>query len=106
MSTLNGYGFCNWHMFSDVEPYEIVNVISDKTIEVRAMTCTRNFQPEWIPGGFAGVCTNQEEQEWIIESNTSNNLLRLRRRKDGNFYKGSMKFVLSKEPRKYYDFGY
>lgn len=98
--------YANFHMFSDVEPYEIVKVISDKTIEVRGMTCTRNFKPEWIPGGFAGVCTNQQDQEWLIESNPTNNTLRLRKRKDGNFYKGSMKFILSNTPSKYYDFNF
>lgn len=28
-----------------------------------------SFKPEWTPGGFSAICTNQEQQEWTYERN-------------------------------------
>ena len=98
--------YANCYLYSDIDPYQIVRVISDKSIEVKPMRCTRNFKPSYIPGGFAGICINQDDQEWIIEESTSEHVIRLRKRKDGHFYKGSMRFKLSNVPIKYYDFNF
>ena len=58
------------HGWSDVEPFEIVKVISDKTIVVKKMIAEKdeNWKPEIIPGGFAGHCVNQNEQKWSYKS--------------------------------------
>jgi len=52
--------YANLYGYSDVHPYEVVRVISEKTIEIRAMNASRdpNWKPEIIPGGFAGHCIN------------------------------------------------
>lgn len=107
MENLEGK-FANNVMYSDVKPYEIVKVISEQTIEVRAMNVKRddNFKPEFIVGGFAGHCVNQNEQQWIITSCPEAETMRLRKRKDGNFYKGSLKFKIEDAPRYYYDYNF
>lgn len=42
-----------------------------KTITIQRDTATLdpNFKPEWIAGGFAGHCTNQDEQTYTYERN-------------------------------------
>ena len=49
--------FANNVMHSDVEPYEIVKVVSAKTLEIRRMQSVRS-NPEnnlgFVPGGFVG----------------------------------------------------
>lgn len=39
------------------------------TIQRDKATLDPNFKPEWIPGGFAAHCTNQEAQSYTYERN-------------------------------------
>ena len=100
--------YANLYGFSDVRPYEVVRVISDKTIEVRSMNATRDpeWQPNMIPGGFVAHCTNQNEQTWIIESNPSIETIRIRKRKDGKWYSSYGRHVLSEKPVYFYDYNF
>ena len=53
-------------MYSDTSPWVVVSR-TDKTITVAPVLTERD--PDWtpniIPGGFAGHCTNQDEQTWL-----------------------------------------
>lgn len=102
------YTHANMHGWSDVTPFEIVRVVSPKTIEVRAMIAEQDesFKPEIIPGGFAGHCVNQGQQKWNYKSAPEGMVLRARLRKDGNFHSNYGKHVLSTEPRKFYDYNF
>ena len=101
--------FANHVGYSDVNPYEIVRVISDKTIEIREMTAERNpdWKPEWVTGGFAGHCTNQWEQLWNITPKEDGAVRRIRLSKnrcwrdaDGRRYR------LADAPEKFYDYNF
>lgn len=95
--------------YSDINPYEIVRVISDKCIEVRRMNAERNKSVElsWATGGFAGVCTNQNDQQWVITSDPFASVERIRLHKDGRWYGvGKQMFKLSHTPIKFYDFNF
>ena len=62
--------FANKHVYSDCEPYEVVEVINDKKMVIREMDCTQlPWEKDWHEGGFAGHISNQHEQKWKIESN-------------------------------------
>lgn len=100
------YSFANFIGWSDVEPYEIVRVISDKTIEIRAMDADRTFKPEFEVGGFSAHCTNNERQEWDITSNPDHDVIRARRQKDGSWKSRLGRHDLSDSPRKHYDFNF
>lgn len=60
--------YCNEHFYSDVHPYEVVQVISDKKVVVRPMREIRKTDPIIQPGGFAGHCINNREIEYDYES--------------------------------------
>lgn len=95
--------------FSDVEPYEVVRTISETTIEVRQMSVIRN--PAWTPdarvGGFVANVANNNEQRWTIVPNENGSLVRLRRRKNGNWHSaGGCRFMIEAEPRMFYDFNF
>jgi len=102
------YGFANNHGWSDVHPFEIVRVVSPKTIEVRQMDAERDpdFEPEFVAGGFAGHCTNQHKQTWLYRSNPDNPVVRARLRKDGFYHSANGPHSLSTEPRKFYDYNF
>jgi hypothetical protein len=101
--------YANHYGYSDVNPYEVVRVISDKTIEVREMDAERDESVElkWIPGGFAGHCVNQHDQKWRITSNESNPIIRIRLSINKGWQdKHGRRFGLSDKPIKFYDYNF
>lgn len=101
--------FANHYGYSDVTPYEVVRVVSDKTIEVREMDAVRDesVQLEWAPGGFAGHCINQRDQKWFITSNETNPVIRIRlSAKKGWQDKHGRRFGLSEQPVRFYDYNF
>ena len=101
--------YANQYGWSDVNPFEVVKVISDKTIEVREMDAERDVSVKlnWAPGGFAGHCINQRDQKWFITSNEQNPVVRIRLSKTGVWKdKHGRKFDLSDKPVKFYDYNF
>lgn len=101
--------YANQYGYSDVYPFEVVRVISDKTIEVREMDAERDesVKLEWAPGGFAGHCLNQRDQKWFITSNESNPVIRIRlSAKKGWQDKHGRRFGLSDQPVRFYDYNF
>lgn len=94
--------------WSDTTPYEIVKVISAKTIEIREMVATLDptWTPEFIAGGFVGHCINQSDQRWTYEQNPEAPVLRARLRKDGRFHSVMGRHLLSDKPQKFYDYNF
>jgi len=100
--------YANLHGYSDVYPYEVIRVISDKTIEIRAMKyeIDPTWKPNMIPGGFLAHCDNQNEQRWSIESNPSIATLRMRKHKNGHWKSALGRHVLSEQPKRFYDYNF
>lgn len=101
--------YANRYGYSDVEPYEIVRFVSDKTVEVRELNAERDpeWKPEWHVGGFAGHCSNQREQRWLFSRNEGSPVFRIRRQKDGKWKcAAGNKFYLSDKPVKFYDYNF
>lgn len=102
--------FANHYGYSDVNPYEVVRVISDKTIEIREMDAERDesVKLEFHVGGFSAHCSNQRDQKWFIKSNEENSIVRIRFSKRTNTWKDKhgRKFFLSNEPVKFYDYNF
>lgn len=94
--------------YSDRYPFEIVKIVSDKTIEVREMDAKLingddlNFQI----GGFAAHCSNQHSQEYAYSSNEKNPIIRIRLCRDGYWKHKGEKFLLSEKPYKFYDYNF
>ena len=100
--------YANLVLHTDVEPFEIVRVVSDKTIEIRKMSTelNKNWKPQIDVGGFVGHCTNNNTQKWNITSNKKNPVVRARLRKDGRFYSAYGKHCIEDTPRKKYDYNF
>ena len=100
--------YANQYGYSDVYPFEVVRIISDKTIEVREMDAERDesVKLEWVAGGFAGHCVNQRDQKWHITPNPENNVIRIRLGKKGWQDKHGRKFGLSDKPVRFYDYNF
>ena len=100
--------YANHLGYSDINPYEVVRVVSDKTLEIREMDAERDesVQLEWVPGGFAGHCVNQRDQKWFITSNAQNPVVRIRLGKQGWKDRHGRRFDLSDWPVKFYDYNF
>jgi len=101
--------YANHYGHTDVNPYEVVRVVSDKTIDVREMDAERDesVKLEWVAGGYSGHCINQHSQKWHIKSNTDGHIVRLRLSKSGLWKdKHGRKFRLNDHPVKFYDYNF
>lgn len=100
--------YANHLGYSDVTPYEVIRVVSDKTIEIREMNAERDesVKLEFHVGGFSAHCSNQRDQKWIITSDESAPVIRIRLGKQGWKDKHGRKFGLSDQPKKFYDYNF
>ena len=100
--------YANRYGYSDTFPFEVVRKVSDKTLEIRAMNYERDpsFTPEMIPGGFCAHTTNQNEQKWIITSDETAPVIRIRLGKNGWRCANGNTHVLSDKPIRFYDYNF
>lgn len=107
--------YCNMQGYTDVKPYEVVRVVSDKCLEIRAMNVERNpnWKPEFVVGGFSAHCTNNSEQQWLITPAPEAHAFKVRHRTDrwgrntdGTFWKETASYKLSDAPHYFYDFNF
>jgi hypothetical protein len=101
--------FANQFGYSDIEPFEVIRVISEMTIEIREMDTKRDdsVKMEFVIGGFAGHCTNQRAQKWHITSNDTYPITRIRLSKNGGWKdRHGRRFGLSDTPQKFYDYNF
>lgn len=68
-----------YHLFSDSHACTIIKR-TEKTITIQEDNATLNpdFKPEWIEGGFAGHCINQDEQTYTYERNPKGRVITAR----------------------------
>lgn len=100
--------YANHLGYSDVNPFEIIRRVSDKTLEVRSMRAERdpNWKPDFVPGGFCGTVVNQRDQQWFISSDSQGTVVRIRLGKQGWKDRHGRRYELSDEPVKFYDYNF
>lgn len=102
--------FCNRHGYSDVEAYEVVNVISDTTVEVRAMSIKQiAFPKDFHPGGFCGhYSDNRQGQDYEYTSNPDAKVERVRWSEANKQWQQGKhgRFMMSATPHKFYDYNF
>lgn len=101
------YKYACHYMYTDVDAYEIVKVVSDKTLEVRKMDTEHNIgHLKQYVGGFFGHVADQHNQKVTYASNPNNGVIRIRKKKNGQWGHKDMKFGLKKKPYAFYDFNF
>tara|TARA_R110000803_G_scaffold14701_1_gene40856 strand:+ start:43 stop:372 length:330 start_codon:yes stop_codon:yes gene_type:complete len=99
--------FANRAGYSDVEPFEIVKVVSEKTIDIRVMDTSENkTKMDFHVGGFSAHCSNQSEQKYDYASNSENKTIRARLRKDGYFHSAWGRHFIAETPQKFHDYNF
>ena len=101
------YKYANLHMYTDVNPYEIVRVASVKTMYVRPMIAMKGeWKKKVAPGGFCGHVVNQLDQKWSVVSDPTADAIAIRKQKDGSWKSKNGRHILSCTPRKFYDYNF
>lgn len=100
--------YVNHYGYSDINPFEVVRKVSDKTLEIRAMSAERDpsWKMEFVPGGFFGTVVNQNSQRWVINSDPNGHVVRIRLGKRGWKDAHGNRYGLSDEPVKFYDYNF
>ena len=101
--------YANQFGWSDVEPFEVVRVVSDKTLEIRRMDTEKDesVKLEFHVGGFSAHCSNQSDQKWIITSQPDASVIRIRLSKNKGWRcANGSRYVLADAPRKFYDYNF
>jgi len=102
--------YCNYHMYTDIFPYEVINVISEQTVEIRSMKA--ELDPTWKPdfsvGGFFGHTHNNRSQRYNFKSDPDGKVIRVRWSKaNRKWQKGKyMTFIMNDSPERFYDFNF
>lgn len=91
--------------YSDISPVTVVRRTA-KTITVRYDKATKDptWKPEWETGGFSAICTNIDEQKWIIEEDENGRTETFRLRQVG--WRNYADEKLIPEWEKYYDYNF
>ena len=104
--------YLNEILYSDVNPYEVVEMITLNKWVVRELDVTlkpkakRDIQESFCPGGFVGHVDNGY-QEWDIRVNEKNPLITVFRGRKNRYFKiGGMPMSMTLSPIKIYDFNF
>lgn len=96
--------FCNRHLYSDIEPYEVVKVISQTCVEIRRMDTEQTVFPKhFFIGGFSAHCADNYSQDYKYTSNPENGTRRIRLGKKG-WDRGN--HIMSETPINFYDYNF
>ena len=99
----------SYYGYSDVHAYEIVKIVSDKTIEVRKMDTEHDISHlKQYAGGFFGHVADQRNQKVTYASNPNAEVIRIRRKKNNpeEWGHAGLRFGLTQKPYAFYDYNF
>ena len=101
--------YANQIIGSDIEPCEVVNMITERTLEIRRMDA--KLDPEWKPemhvGGFCAHSSNQSSQQWEYASNETYSIIRIRLNVKGDWKDSNgNRYILNVKPIRFHDYNF
>lgn len=95
------------HLWTDSHAATVIKKTA-MTVTVRRdkATLDPNFKPEWIPGGFAAHCINQENQTYTYEEDPDGKIYTFRWSRKYGSYGTPGNFQLTKGRREFYDYNF
>lgn len=97
------------HLYSDAHAGTVIKKTKTTiTVQQDKATIDPNFKPEFIVGGFAGHCTNQNKQTYTYERNPNGNVTVYRWSNKYNRYQGGGdgSVTVTKGRREFYDYNF
>ena len=101
-----GDGVTVW-LWSDRHAATVIKVTkSSVTVQQDKAILDPNFKPEWIPGGFAGHCVNQDEQTYTYERDPNGRIYTFRWSNKYGQYGQPGDLTLGKGRHEFYDYNF
>ena len=97
------------HLYSDAHAGTVIKKTKTTiTVQQDKATIDPNFKPEFVAGGFAGHCTNQNEQTYTYERDLNGTVTTYRWSKKYNRYQGGGdgSVTVTKGRREFYDYNF
>lgn len=95
------------HLWSDAHAATIIKVTKcSVTVQYDTATLDPSWKPEWIPGGFAGHCVNQDEQTYTYERNPNGRIETYRWSNKYGSYGTPGNLRLTKGRHEFYDYNF
>ena len=97
------------HLFSDAHAGTVIKKTKCSiTVQQDKATIDPNFKPEFVVGGFAGHCTNQNEQTYTYERDPNGTVQTFRWSNKYNRYQGGGdgSVTVTKGRREFYDYNF
>jgi hypothetical protein len=96
------------HLYSDAHAGTVIKVTKTTvTVQRDKATLNPNFKPEFVVGGFAGHCTNQNEQTYTYEQNPNVETVVFRwSTKYGSYRNNAQGRKLMKGRHEFYDYNF
>ncbi len=97
------------HLYSDAHAGTVIKKTKATiTVQQDKATIDPNFKPEFVTGGFAGHCTNQNEQTYTYEPNPNGSITTYRWSNKYNRYQGGgdRSVTVTKGRREFYDYNF
>lgn len=95
------------NLWSDRYAATVIKVTkSSVTVRRDKATLNPDFKPEWIPGGFAAHCTNQDEQTYTYEPDENGTEYTFRWSRKYQRYGQPGNLTLSKGRHEFYDYNF
>ena len=97
------------HLYSDAHAGTVIKKTKTTiTVQQDKATIDPNFKPEFVAGGFAGHCTNQNEQTYTYEQDPNGHITTYRWSNKYNRYQGGGdgSVTVTKGRREFYDYNF
>ena len=101
--------YANQRGYTDIHPFEVIETRTPRKKLIRKMSAELDaaWKPEFIPGGFAGHCTNQNQQKWIYSSIEGSDIFAIRLNKRGEWKDtNGNKYDIYDFPVRFYDYNF
>jgi hypothetical protein len=91
--------------WTDVTPYEVVEVRTENKMMIRRMATERDptWKMDFHPGGFVGHVANDREQRWFITPDPEAPVFAIRLNKSGWRDKWGNRYRVEDKPHKFHD---
>jgi len=95
------------HLYSDAKAATVIKVTAcTVTVQYDTATLDPNFKPEFVIGGFAGHCTNQNEQTYTYERDPNGRVESFRWSNKYGTYGTPNNLRLTKGRHEFYDYNF
>lgn len=95
------------HYYSDADAGTIIaRTEKTLTIQMDKATLLNGSELEFIPGGFAAHCSNQRIQKYSYERNLEGHIMKVTRRKNGEYKVQGSTNSVTEGRHKFYDYNF